>query len=62
MIQNYEFSRPGEAIPRKKMLPFGHFLKGGGIQSESKSFEVVFGGLSFKHYVGEHIPKVLSSI
>ena len=38
-------------------------LKGGGVQSESKTFEVVFGWLSFEQYVwgggGEHIQKAL---
>ena len=32
-----------ENIREKKLLPFGHFPKGGGgVQPESKSFEVVF--------------------
>ena len=39
-----------EAILRKKMLPFGHCPKGGGVQPESKSFGVVFFGLSFGHF------------
>ena len=50
MVQNYVFSRPGEAIPRKKLLPFGNFFKGG-VQPESKSFDVFFWGPSFGQYV-----------
>ena len=59
----YVFSRPAEAIPRKKLLPFGNFLKGGLVQSECKSFEVVFRGAFFWTKMwgrgGEHNPKVL---
>ena len=56
MVQNYVFSRPGKAIPRKKLLPFGNFL-----QPESKSFEVFFlGGFlldnMWEEGGGEHIP------
>ena len=63
MVHNYVFSRPGEAIQRKKLLPFGYFLKGE-VQSESKGFEVVFRGVFFWTKCGgrgrgEHIPKVL---
>ena len=42
-----------EVIPRKKLLPFGHCPKGGGVQPESKSFGVVFFGPSFGHYGGK---------
>ena len=41
----------GEVIFEKKLLPFGHCPKGGaGVQPESKSFGVVFFGLSFGHF------------
>ena len=36
-----------EAVPRKKLLSFVHFSKGGGGQPEFKSFEVVFWGAFF---------------
>ena len=53
-----------EVILKKKLLPFGHVQKGGGVQPESKSFGVVFSGLSFGHFKKkgggvEPIPKVL---
>ena len=47
MVQNYVLSRPGEAIPRKKLLPFGYFIKRGWGQPESKLIEVVFWGAFF---------------
>ena len=51
-----------EVILKKKLLPFGHFPKGGGGKPESKSFGVVFFG-PFGHFGGkggvEPIPKVL---
>ena len=40
-----------EDIREKKPLTFGHCPKGGrGVQPESKSFGVVFLGLSFGHF------------
>ena len=40
-----------EDIPKKKPLTFGHCPKGGrGVQPKSKSFGVVFLGLSFGHF------------
>ena len=37
----YETGTKG-SNPKKKLLPFGHCPKGGGVQPESKSFWVVF--------------------
>jgi hypothetical protein len=31
-----------EAIRKNKLLPFGHFPNGGGVQPKCKSFEVFF--------------------
>ena len=54
MVQNYVFSRPGEAIPRKKLLHFEEKNKGGELQHESKNVEVVFlGGFLLDNMWGE---------
>ena len=56
--------RVREVILKKKLLPFGHCPKGGGVQPKSKSFEVVFFWAFFWTFSiegggVEPIPKVL---
>ena len=55
-----------EAIPKKKLLTFGHFPKGGGgptrIQKFWGSFDLSYFGFLLDNMgggVGAHIPKVL---
>ena len=55
MVQNYVFSRPGEAIPRKKLLHFEEKnLKGGeGFQPESKNVLGFLGGFLLDNMLEE---------
>ena len=40
-----------EVILKNKLLPFGNFSKGGGVQTESKSFGVVFVGFLLDNFI-----------